>query len=159
VTPAVRTVERAGVRHRVLAYTHDPAAPAFGLEAAVALGLAPAHVFKTLVARVEGVARAGGLAVALVPADRQLDLKALAHALGAKRADMADPSAAERATGYVVGGISPLGQKRALPTVLDASALGLAELFVSGGRRGLEIALAPGDLLRLMQGTTAPIAR
>lgn len=159
MTPAVRALERARVAHRVLSYAHDPAAPAFGLEAAEALGLDPGHVFKTLVVRLDGVARAGGLAVALVPADRQLDLKALAHAVGAKRAEMADPAAAERATGYVVGGISPLGQKRELPTVVDASAVALAELYVSGGRRGLELALPPADLLRLTSATTAPIAR
>ena len=159
MTPAVRALERARVAHRVLAYAHDPAAPAYGLEAAQALGLDPAHVFKTLVVRLEGGPRAGALAVALVPADRQLDVRALAHALGAKRADLADPAAAERATGYVVGGISPLGQRRALATVLDADALALPELYVSGGRRGLELALAPADLARLTAAATAPIAR
>ena len=159
MTPAVRAVERARVAHRVLTYVHDPAAPAFGLEAAQALGLDPTHVFKTLVATLDGVTRAGGLAVALVPVARQLDLKALAQALGAKRAELAEPRGAERATGYVLGGISPVGQKRALPTVVDASALALVALFVSGGRRGLELGLAPADLLRLVQGTTAPIAR
>jgi Cys-tRNA(Pro)/Cys-tRNA(Cys) deacylase len=159
VTPAVRALERARVAHRVLAYAHDPAAPAYGLEAAEALGLDPAHVFKTLVARLEGGARAGALAVALVPADRQLDPKALAHALGAKRADLAEPAATERATGYVVGGISPLGQRRPLPTVVDAGALELPELYVSGGRRGLELALAPADLVRLTGAAVAVIAR
>jgi Cys-tRNA(Pro)/Cys-tRNA(Cys) deacylase len=157
VTPAILAAERSKVPHRVLAYRHDPAAPAYGPEAAAALGLPPAAVFKTLVVAVEGGTSA--LAVALVPVDRQLDLKAVATALGAKRAVMADVAAAERATGYVVGGISPLGQRKALPTVLDASAMAHEELFVSAGRRGLEIALAPGALLELTHGTVASIAR
>lgn len=158
MTPAVRAAIAAGVPHRVLAYTHDPAAPAYGPEAAALLGLDPRAVFKTLVVELEG-ARGAALAVALVPVDRQLDLKAAATALGAKRASLADVASAERATGYVVGGISPLGQRRALPTVVDASALALDECYVSAGRRGLELALAPADLLRLTRGTTASIAR
>jgi Cys-tRNA(Pro)/Cys-tRNA(Cys) deacylase len=163
VTPAVRAAERAGVPHRVLTYAHDPAATAYGPEAARALDLDPAHVFKTLVVRLEGAAgRAGArdaLAVALVPVERQLDLKAAADALGAKRAALADPAEAERATGYVVGGISPLGQRRALPTALDASALALDTVYVSAGRRGLELALAPADLVRLTNARVAPLAR
>jgi Cys-tRNA(Pro)/Cys-tRNA(Cys) deacylase len=159
VTPAVVAVTRAKVAHRVLSYVHDPAAPAYGPEAADALGLDPAHVFKTLVVSVEGSVRGGSLAVAVVPVTRQLDLKAMADALGAKRVAMADVALAEKTTGYVAGGISPLGQRRPLRTVLDASALDLAEIFVSAGRRGLEIALAPADLLRLTAGATAPIAR
>jgi Cys-tRNA(Pro)/Cys-tRNA(Cys) deacylase len=157
VTPAVRAAERAGVPHRVLQYAPDPAAAAYGLDAARALGVEPARVYKTLVAATDapGVA----LAVALVPADRQLDLKALADALGAKRAALADPAAAERATGYVVGGISPLGQRRALPTVVDASAIALGTVYVSAGRRGLELALEAGDLVRLTAARVAPIAR
>jgi Cys-tRNA(Pro)/Cys-tRNA(Cys) deacylase len=112
-------------------------------------------VFKTLVGRAAGP----GLVVALVPVDRELDLKALAAALGAKRAEMARPEEAERATGYVVGGISPLGQRRRLPTVVDASATGLDRMYVSAGRRGLEIALRPADLITLCHATTALIAR
>jgi Cys-tRNA(Pro)/Cys-tRNA(Cys) deacylase len=159
MTPAVVAVERARVPHRVLSYAHDPSAPAYGPEAATALGLDPRQVFKTLVVSLEGAPRGGALAVAVVPVSRQLDLKAAADALGAKRAAMADVAAAERATGYVVGGISPLGQKKPLRTVVDASALEWPELFVSAGRRGLELALAPTDLLRLVGGITAAIAR
>jgi Cys-tRNA(Pro)/Cys-tRNA(Cys) deacylase len=155
MTPAIRAVERAGVPFEVLAYEHDPRARAYGPEAAAALGLPARAVFKTLVARVTGP----GLVVALVPVDQELDLKALAGALGAKRAEMARPEEAERATGYVVGGISPLGQRRALPTVVDASATGLARVYVSAGRRGLELALRPADLIALCRATTAPIAR
>jgi Cys-tRNA(Pro)/Cys-tRNA(Cys) deacylase len=159
MTPALVAVARARVPHRVLTYAHDPSAPAYGPEAASALGLDPRQVFKTLVVSLEGAPRVGELAVAVVPVSRQLDLKAAADALGAKRAVMADVAAAERATGYVVGGISPLGQKKRLRTVVDASALEWPELFVSAGRRGLELALAPADLLRLTGGTTANIAR
>lgn len=157
MTPAVRAAERAGVPHQVLAYTPDPAAPAFGLDAARALDVDPAHVYKTLVARTD--APGTPLAVALVPADRRLDLKALAETFGAKRAALADVAAAERATGYVVGGISPLGQRRALPTVVDASAVGMATVYVSAGRRGLELALAPADLVRLTGARVAAVAR
>ena len=155
MTPAITAAERARVEFEVLAYAHDPRTRAYGPEAATALGL-PAHaVFKTLVAKATGP----GLVVALVPVDHELDLKALAGALGAKRAEMATPDEAERATGYVVGGISPLGQRRALPTVIDQSATALDRIYVSAGRRGLEIALRPPDLIALCQATTAPIAR
>jgi Cys-tRNA(Pro)/Cys-tRNA(Cys) deacylase len=147
-------LSRAGVAFTTHAYDHDPAAPSYGLEAATALGLAPAQVLKTLVAEVDG-----RLVVGIVPVDRSLDLKALAAAVGGKRASMADPDAAQRATGYVVGGISPLGQKRRLPTVLDASALEHDTVYVSGGRRGLDLGLAPADLLAQTGGSTAPIAR
>jgi Cys-tRNA(Pro)/Cys-tRNA(Cys) deacylase len=145
---------RAGVAHQVHRYEHDPAVASYGLEAAEALGLDGSQVFKTL------VTDAGGrLVVAVVPIEALLDLKALAAAMGAKSAEMADPSAAERATGYVVGGISPVGQKRRLPTVVDESAAAWETVFVSGGRRGLEIELAPRDLLAVTQGRLAPIAR
>ena len=117
-------------------------------------GVAPGRVLKTLVVRVSS-----GFAVALVPVDRQLDLKALARAVGGKKATMAEPAAAERATGYVVGGISPVGQKRALPTVLDDSALGHGTVLVSGGRRGFDVELAPADLAAVTRAVTAPIAR
>ena len=160
MTPAIVALQRARVAHRVLAYEHAPDAPAYGPEAAAALGLDPRQVFKTLVVALEGSARRGvALATAIVPVARQLDLKAAADALEAKRVALADPALAERATGYVVGGISPLGQRKPLPAVLDASALEFAEVFVSAGRRGLEIGLAPGDLLRLSGGRTASIAR
>lgn len=153
-TPALLAAQRAGIAHRVHAYEHDPAHPSFGEEAAAALSVDPARVFKTLVATVDGA-----LTVAVVPVAGQLDLKHLAAACGGKKAAMADVPHAERATGYVAGGISPLGQKRPLPTVVDASALCLPTVFVSAGRRGLEIELAPSDLVRLTGATTAPIAR
>lgn len=124
------------------------------MEAAQSLGLDPAQVFKTLLADVDG-----DLTVAVVPVDRSLDLKALAAAVAGKRAAMADPAAAERATGYVVGGISPLGQRRRLPTVVDASALEWDTVLVSAGRRGLDVELAPADLVRLTAAATAPISR
>jgi len=155
VTPAVTEVRRAKVEFELLAYEHDPSAASYGLEAAEVLGLDPQSVFKTLVAERDD----GGLVVALVPVARTVDLKALAAAVGAKRVAMADPAAAERATGYVVGGISPLGQKKRLPTVIDDGVLTLARVHVSAGRRGLEIALAPADLIRLCDATTAAIAR
>jgi Cys-tRNA(Pro)/Cys-tRNA(Cys) deacylase len=148
----------AGVPHELRSYEHDPRARerglSFGMEAAQALGLDPAQVFKTLLADVDG-----GLTVAVVPVDRSLDLKALAAAVSGKRAVMAEPAAAERATGYVVGGISPLGQRRRLPTVLDVSALEWNSVLVSAGRRGLDVELAPGDLVRLTGAVTAPISR
>ncbi|CAM3795698.1 Cys-tRNA(Pro) deacylase [Isoptericola cucumis] len=154
-TPAVVALDRAGVPYELHAYTHDAASGlSYGLGAAAAIGADPAHVFKTLMAEVDGA-----LVVAVVPVDRSLDLKALARAVGGKRATMADPGAAQRATGYVVGGISPLGQKHRHPTVLDATADALDRVYVSGGRRGLDVALAPADLLRLTDGRTAPIAR
>jgi Cys-tRNA(Pro)/Cys-tRNA(Cys) deacylase len=155
MTPAIVAAKKAGVSHEVLEYTHDPAAASFGLEAAEALGLAPECVFKTLVADVEGV----GLVCALVPVSCTLDLKGLADALGARRARMAEIADAERATGYVVGGISPLGQRKALRTVLDASALAFSRVYVSAGRRGLELGLAPMDLVRLAKAKTGEISR
>lgn len=153
-TPATVALTRAGVTFTTHAYEHDPAATNFGLEAAEALGLDPAQVFKTLFAEVDG-----RLVVGIVPVSGQLDLKALAAAVGGKKAGMADPADAERATGYVVGGISPVGQKRAHPTVLDESALQFETVYVSGGRRGLDIGLAPRDLVAVTDARTAPIAR
>ena len=155
MTPAIRAAERAGITFEVRSYVHEPGAPSYGREAAEALGLDPAHVFKTLVVKDDG----GRLAVALVPVDATLDLKAAADALGAKRVAMAEAAAAERATGYVVGGISPLGPRKALPTIIDASASALPVVYVSAGRRGLEIALAPDDLARLCRASFAAIAR
>jgi Cys-tRNA(Pro)/Cys-tRNA(Cys) deacylase len=153
-TPALGALARAGVAHHVHTYEHDPAAPSFGREAAEALGVDPGRVFKTLVARV-----GEKLVVALVPVLDSLDLKALAAARDAKRAELADPAVAERATGYVVGAISPLGQKKRLATVVDESAGAWATVFCSGGRRGLEIEVAPADLVRLTGAEVAPIAR
>lgn len=147
-TPAIVAAERAGIAFTVHEYVHDPKAASYGLEAAEKLGIDPAHVFKTLVADVDGT-----LTVAIVPVEAQLDLKALG-----KRVSMADPKLAERTSGYVTGGISPLGQRRQLPTVLDESALSFETIHVSAGRRGLEIELAPADLLALTGGRTLPIA-
>jgi Cys-tRNA(Pro)/Cys-tRNA(Cys) deacylase len=154
-TPAVLALERAGVPHTLHAYEHDPASDlSYGREAADAMGVDPAQVFKTLLADVDGA-----LVVGIVPVAGTLDLKALARAVGGKRAVMADPAAAQRATGYVVGGISPLGQKARHTTVLDASAETFDVVYVSGGRRGLDVGLAPADLLRLTGGRLAPIGR
>jgi Cys-tRNA(Pro)/Cys-tRNA(Cys) deacylase len=147
-TPAIAAAERAGIAFRVHEYEHDPRAASFGREAADQLGLDPARIFKTLVADVDGE-----LTVAVVPVEAQLDLRTLG-----KRARMAEPKAAERATGYVTGGISPLGQRRPLPTLLDDSALAFETIHVSAGRRGLELELAPGDLLALTGGRTAAVA-
>ena len=153
-TPATVALERAGVAYTAHAYEHDPAAASYGLEAAAALGLDPAAVFKTLLAEVDG-----RLVVGIVPVTGQLDLKALAAAVGGKRAVMADPAAAERTTGYVVGGISPLGQRKRLPTVLDDSALELPAVYVSGGKRGLDLGLDPRDLVALLDARVAAIGR
>jgi len=153
-TPATVALARTGVDFTAHAYEHDPRAAAYGLEAAEKLGLDPDRVFKTLLATVDGT-----LAVGIVPVALQLDLKALAQALGGKRAEMADPAVAERKTGYVVGGISPIGQKTTLATVLDESAIVCETIFVSGGRRGLDLELAPDDLLAVTRGRYAPIAR
>lgn len=153
-TPATVALTKAGVPFTTHAYDHDPAAPSFGTEAAEALGVEPGRVFKTLVADVDG-----RLTVAVVPVSGSLDLKALAQAAGGKKAAMADPAAAERSSGYVLGGISPLGQRRPLRTVVDASALQFPTVFCSAGRRGLEVELAPADLVRLTAAVTAPIGR
>ncbi|MFR9732117.1 Cys-tRNA(Pro) deacylase [Saccharopolyspora sp. MS10] len=152
-TPATALLARRRITHQVHAYEHDPRAESYGLEAAEALGRPAEQVFKTLVADVDGA-----LAVGVVPVTGQLDLKALAAALGGKKAKMAEMSAAERATGYVAGGISPLGQKKRLPVVLDSSAETFATILCSAGRRGLEIELAPGDLVLLLDARVAAIA-
>jgi Cys-tRNA(Pro)/Cys-tRNA(Cys) deacylase len=152
-TPATALLEKQKVAHTLHAYEHDPRHESYGLEAAEALGIAPERVFKTLVAEVDGK-----LAVGVVPVTGQLDLKALAAALGGKKARMADIAAAERATGYVAGGISPLGQKKRLPLVLDVSAEGFETIHCSAGRRGLEVEIAPKDLVRLTQAVVAPIS-
>ena len=148
-TPAITAAERAGIDFRVHEYAHDEAAESYGLEAVEKLGVDAACVFKTLVASVDG-----RLEVAVVPAVAQLDLKALG-----KRAELADMRRAESATGYVAGGISPLGQRKRLPLHLDASALDHETIFVSAGRRGLEIELDPRELARLTDARVAPISR
>ncbi|MCP3817328.1 Cys-tRNA(Pro) deacylase [Streptomyces sp. A3M-1-3] len=153
-TPATVALTTAGTDFTVHAYEHDPAAASYGEEAAEALGVCPDQVFKTLIADVDGE-----LTVAVVPVSGSLDLKALAAAVGGKRAAMADPAAAERTTGYVRGGISPLGQRKKLRTVLDTSATTHATVCVSAGRRGLEIELPPSALAALTNATLAPIAR
>lgn len=155
MTPALAAVARAKVPHEVREYEHHADADSFGMEAADSLGLDPASVFKTLVVQVDG----DHLGVALVPVAGSLDLKAAAGALGGKRAAMAGVKDAERTTGYVAGGISPLGQRRKLPTVIDGSVLRLDRVWVSAGRRGLQLGLAPADLVRLTEGTVAAIAR
>ncbi|MFH8486271.1 Cys-tRNA(Pro) deacylase [Streptomyces longisporoflavus] len=153
-TPATVALTAAGAAYTVHAYEHDPAHPSYGEEAAQAMGVSPDRVFKTLVAEVDGE-----LTVAVVPVAGTLNLKALATAVSGKRAVMADPAAAERTTGYVRGGISPLGQRKKLRTVLDDSAPSHATICVSAGRRGLEVELAPGDLARLTDAVLAPIGR
>jgi Cys-tRNA(Pro)/Cys-tRNA(Cys) deacylase len=151
-TPATALLVKQKITHKVHAYDHG-AGQAYGPEAAERLGLEPERVFKTLVAEVDGT-----LTVGVVPVSATLDLKALAGAVGGKRARMADVAAAERTTGYVAGGISPLGQRKRLPTVIDESAQHWDTVFCSGGRRGLEIELAPADLVRLCDATVASIA-
>ncbi|WP_099025875.1 aminoacyl-tRNA deacylase [Mycolicibacterium palauense] len=158
-TPAIARLTRAGVAHQVLAYRHDPRTESFGEEAVHKLAelapgqdVSPDQVLKTLV-----LALPAGLAVAVLPVPSRLSLKAAAAALGVPKATMADPAAAQRATGYVVGGISPLGQRRSLPTVVDASALSWDRVLCSAGKRGLEIALAPRDLIALTGAVTADI--
>ena len=153
-TPATVALTKANVPFTAHGYEHDPAAGSFGTEAAEALGVVPERVFKTLLAEVDGK-----LTVAVVPVSGSLDLKALASAVGGKKAAMADPAAAERSTGYVLGGISPLGQRKPLRTVVDESALEFDTVFCSGGRRGFEVELAPADLVRLTAAVTASIGR
>jgi Cys-tRNA(Pro)/Cys-tRNA(Cys) deacylase len=158
-TPAVDAVRRAGIAFTVREYTPDGRPSdhrgSWGLEAAEALGMEPGRVFKTLVVKVDE----DGLAVGVVPVDRELDLKALAATLGGRRATMAEPAEAQRATGYVVGGISPLGGRRRLPTVVDEGALSAGTILVSGGRRGLDIELRGEDLVRLIDARVGRIAR
>lgn len=153
-TPATTALTAAGVSFVVHGYDHDPRADSYGLEAAEALDVDPGRVFKTLMADVDGA-----LVVAVVPVAGQLDLKALARAVGGRKAALADPRAAERATGYVLGGISPLGQRTAHPTVVDASATTYPTVFCSAGKRGLEIEVDPGDLVRLTNARLAPVGR
>lgn len=153
-TPATVAAAQAKIEFTLHAYEPDPDAESYGEAAADALGIPHGRLFKTLLADVDG-----RLTVGVVPVSATLDLKALAAAAGGKRARMADPRDAERATGYVVGGISPLGQRRALPTVIDASVSALPSVYVSAGRRGLQIELSPADLVRLTGASLAAIAR
>ena len=153
-TPATVALTAAGVSFSEHAYTHDASTRSYGLEAAEALGLPPEQVFKTLL-----VDTGQGLAVAVVPVAGRLDLKAVAAALGVKRVAMAEPVAAQRSSGYVVGGISPVGQKRSLPTLVDESAELFDVVYVSGGRRGLDLGLSPADLVRVTGAVVADIAR
>ena len=153
-TRAVTALQQAGCDYALHSYVHDESAESFGSEATDALGVDPARVHKTLV-----VDTGDGLAVGIVAVERRLDLKAMAAALGVRKVQMADPTLAERRTGYVLGGISPLGQAHRHPTVLDDGAARHATIFVSGGRRGLEIELRPEDLARLTDAVVAPIAR
>ena len=153
-TPATVALLAAQVPFTAHAYAHDASSTNFGAEAASVLNLDPERVFKTLLADVDGA-----LVVAIVPVSGKLDLKALAAAVGGKKAEMANPKLAERRTGYIVGGISPIGQKTAHPTVLDETAELFDTIFVSGGRRGFDIELAPADLLAITSGSIAAIAR
>ncbi|GAA0792845.1 Cys-tRNA(Pro) deacylase [Marinobacterium sediminicola] len=154
MTPAINQVRKAGVDHRVHEYQHDPSSESYGTEAAEKLGLSPEQVFKTLVVSLDGKT----LAVGIVPVAGKLNLKQIAKAAGAKKAAMADPAEVERVTGYVMGGVSPLGQKKRLATFIDASAQQYSTMHVSAGRRGLEIELAPDDLCRLTSARFAAIA-
>lgn len=154
MTPAVRAGREAGIPFKLVEFEAE-AGESYGARAAAALGLPPEHVFKTLIAKLDG----RQLVVALVPVASELDLKALADLAGAKRAAMATPEEAERSTGYVLGGISPLGQRRRLATYLDSSVTQLATVYVSGGRRGLELGLAPSDLIDVCNGRLGAIAR
>jgi Cys-tRNA(Pro)/Cys-tRNA(Cys) deacylase len=157
-TRATQELTRLGIAHSVHAHDHqDPDGShggSYGIEAAVTLGLPPGQVFKTLIANVDG-----SMTVAVVPVAGQLNLKALAQAVGGKRAEMAEPAAAERATGYVTGGISPIGQRKRLPMVIDSTALDWPAVYCSAGQRGLQLQLAPADLVRVTGAVVAPIAR
>jgi Cys-tRNA(Pro)/Cys-tRNA(Cys) deacylase len=152
-TPALVALDAAGISYKLHEYEHRQDADSFGLEAAQALGVAAERVFKTLVAEVDGTP-----VNAIIPASGRLSLKALAAAAGGKKAELAKPAAAERATGYVVGGISPLGQRRQLRTFVDAGALRHESVYISAGRRGLQIELSPHDLVRLTNGHVTALA-
>ncbi|MFD1261222.1 Cys-tRNA(Pro) deacylase [Entomomonas asaccharolytica] len=155
MTPAIALLKKQKVTHQVVTYEHDPQADSYGLEAAEKLGVPADNIFKTLLVTNDKKE----LFVGIVPVLKKLDLKEIAHAVGAKKVEMANPDVAQRVTGYLVGGISPLGQKKRLVTVIDDSAEELDIIYVSGGRRGLDIALAPKDLAELLKAQFAPIGK
>ena len=155
MTPAINSAKKAKIAFTVHEYQHDPGSESYGEEAAAALGLDQAQVFKTLLVSLTG--HKSQLGVAVIPVSHQLSLKAIAKAFGAKKAEMADPKIAERTTGYIVGGISPIGQKKALPTIIDSSAELQPQINVSAGKRGLEIELSPHDLAKLTRASFADI--
>ncbi len=156
MTPAITLAEKRGISHKVHSYSHDPGCTSYGEEAAEALQIDPGQVYKTLMVALNGDNKQ--LAVAIVPVAGQLNLKAAAKAFKVKKIAMADPQAAQRSSGYLLGGISPLGQKKAVPTLLDSSADHWPTVFVSAGKRGLEIELAARDLLTLTRGTLADLS-
>ena len=155
MTPAIKLAQKNNISHAIHEYSHDASAESYGMEAADKLGLSPERVFKTLVVKLDGK----DLAVAVIPVSSTLSMKLMAKAAGAKKAVMAEPQEVERATGYVLGGVSPLGQKKRLKTFIDTSAINFNTVYVSAGRRGLEIELAPGDLQRLTVGSLAAICQ
>lgn len=155
MTPAINKLKKAKIKHQVLQYEHDKNVAAFGDEAVKALALPAEQVFKTLIVELDSHA----LACAVIPVPQRLDLKAVAHHFGVKKADMAPTDKAQRATGYIVGGISPLGQKKRLPVVIDQTAATLPDMYVSGGRRGLDIRLAPADLAHVIDASFAAITK
>lgn len=154
MTPAINLVKKRKISHKIHEYTHDSNAESYGAEAAEKMGVSESQVFKTLVAKLDGKT----LAVGIVPVSSTLSLKQLAKAAGGKKAAMADPAEVERSSGYVLGGVSPLGQKKLLKTIIDKSAQEFETIFVSAGKRGLEIELAPEDLAGLLRGEFASIA-
>ena len=154
MTPAIQLARKAGIEHSIHEYEHDPGYASYGLEAAEKLGLDPDQVFKTLVVRLD----TGRLACAILPVSRQLNMKRMAKAAGAKKAEMADAAAVQRSSGYVLGGVSPLGQKKALLTIIDETAAGLTTMYVSAGRRGIDMGIGPADLQHLTRASFAPIS-
>lgn len=153
-TPAVQSLERAGVAFALVVYDYDPKAQRIGLQAAEAIGASPSEVFKTLMALVDGKP-----VCAVLPSDEEVNMKKLAAALGGKSAQMMKPADAERVTGYKIGGVSPLGQRRASPTILDETALLHDEIYLNGGQRGLQIRLRPQDLVQALNCATADLTR